>query len=879
MAGFGFDPNFDFDAMNANFGMDPNIPSEELPSTNQGTTSQSEGSAGDASVGIPSHDSDPSVSQGALMTNANFSPFLPITDDNSPFVASGAPTTDGPDPEHGQALYQQSFQESVGSNEPHLPDTNQTATNAFNVDEDDWLRFTNEEEDEAFNKLMEMSSEEFEKIMRALPDEENTAPGPSSTTSYATSSKRVRCNEEDSAPASVGGAPSAPQPQQIHQIRQIREVKSRQGKAIEGLENKVRDLEADLAKAHSEAKDAFENGRMVALLGAEGDWEAKEAKLKHDAELEHERQIGVVRNFLEGQIAEKAKQLDQYRAEAGEYKKSVEGEAEGYKKAAEEEIGAQRAALKAAEGAKDRAESSLSEQRRVLESAKPYVAGLEKKIADLEGEKANWEAADSLREQTPQPPAMGALEVRIEELEAAAEKTKATLGESEEAVKNLNGANERAETARADLERLFQNSQSYARELEIKLANLEKEQSSKEAARLQREEERKALEDRVKDLESLAEKAKRAKKETQSVVGPVEQVNVEPSTPANAKALSASSFTFVATREFPPSQVGVEPVHGKRSQRQSRLQRQSQSQPQHQSQPQLNQGPEPEPEPTPPSQWGMFSRHCHPPVPADRPRRVHIHAEEAIRNRFQIPLEKVHSITSKLDKRDKAQDGAGAAEKAELIIAAELTGLSVRDLKVMRSLRMGFPGASAKPRSVMTSAQLEIPMTLVELLASENRPAIRAFLDGASFQPSQASSDIARDTRSQGTQTEALEAEVEGIEEDKGIQEEAAVVPPTKQSRWGSRLGVASPWKTLIFLCLLGLILPLLLPLPWSSPVAWFFEDPDPRSGWLNYEPPPSPWSRFIPDFSGWPVISKLFSSFFDDEDLESKWCGNIPMG
>lgn len=95
---------------------------------------------------------------------------------------------------------------------------------------------------------------------------------------------------------------------------------------------------------------------------------------------------------------------------------------------------------------------------------------------------------------------------------------------------------------------------SYSRELEIKLANFEKEKSSKEGARLQREEERKALEDKAKDLESIPEKAKIAKEETQSVVGSVKKVNVELSTPSNVKALSeASSFTFVATKEFPPS--------------------------------------------------------------------------------------------------------------------------------------------------------------------------------------------------------------------------------------------------------------------------------------------------------------------------------------
>lgn len=77
-------------------------------------------------------------------------------------------------------------------------------------------------------------------------------------------------------------------------------------------------------------------------------------------------------------------------------------------------------------------------------------------------------------------------------------------------------------------------------------------------------------------------------------------------------------------------------------------------------------------------------------------------------------------------------------------------------------------------------------------------------------------------------------------------------------------------FRPLRILCLLGLILPLPLPLPWASCVAWLFRDPDPQSGWLNYEPPPSPWLRFIPDFAGWPVISKIFSSFLKTKILRA---------
>ena len=940
MAGSGstVDPNaiFNFDDMDASFDMDPSVFGEDTDA-NQGTTSHSgEETAGDASMGNPIN--HPFLSLGTPMTNSNYDPSLPIDEDNNPFAVAAHTTNDNSDPVQGHIQHQQVFQESVGFNQNAglAPKPSQVPANASNVEEKDWFKLSDAEEDEAFNRLMEMSPEEFQEMMREFPDEETAASGLSSATPYATSKKRIRLNEGESAPRSVGGAPSTAQlgfePQQIHQIRQIREAKSRQRMAINGLEKRVQDLEVDLAKAQSEAKDAYENGRMVALLGVDGEWGAREAKLRQDAQLEQERQINAIRNSLEGQIAEKSTQLDQYRAEAEEYRTGVEREAGKYKQAAKAEIEAQKVAEKVTEGAKRKAESSLSEKTRLLDMAKPYVEGLEKKIADLEREKANWKSAE-----LPQPPAIRALEGKIEELEAAAEKTKITLGELEKVIERLNGANKQAENAHADLQRLFEDSQSYAKDLERKLANLKKEQSSKEAAKLQREEElqqsateaRKALEGKVKDLKSTAEMATRAEDKAtqatkglneelrrlggdlneaqvalrtkteelerarlaikekakarypQQLWGPVEQVNVEPSNPANSKTLLGTiAFTFDTSKEHPPSQVEMKSVHPKKSQRQLRPQRQPRAQPQ--PLPQLKREPEPEPEPkpTPPSQWGMFTRHFYPPVPVNRPRRIHIHAEEAIRNRFHIPLDKVHIITSKLEQIEDLQDGAGAAAKASLVIAAELTGLSVRDLKAMQSLRMNSPGCSSNPKSIMRNAQLETSKTLVDLLVSENRPAIKTFLDGASFPQSQGSSDPARDSKSQGTQTEALNAEAGGVEENIAVQEEEAVVQPSpKQSRWGSRLGFASLWKISIGLCLLWFVLLLLAPLPWSSPVALFFEEPDPESGWFDYVPPPSPWSSLIPNFSGWPVISKLFGSFFEDQDLESKWCGNIAMG
>lgn len=72
-----------------------------------------------------------------------------------------------------------------------------------------------------------MSPEEFEKMMKELPDEKITNSGLSSTTPYGTSSKRICRSEEDSAPASVGVAPLMPLPQEIHQIKQTRKAISR----------------------------------------------------------------------------------------------------------------------------------------------------------------------------------------------------------------------------------------------------------------------------------------------------------------------------------------------------------------------------------------------------------------------------------------------------------------------------------------------------------------------------------------------------------------------------------------------------------------------------------------------------------------------------
>ena len=386
MAGFAFDPNaiFNFDDVDANFEMYPDVfGEEEGTNTNQGTTSHSgEGAVGDPGVGnLINHDNEPFMGLGALMTNNNFDPTRPVSEDNDPFMAVEAPTAttyDNSDPDHGQTQHQQFFEESVGlsQNAGLAPETNQVAANVSGVEEEDWFKLTNQEQDEAFHRFMEMSPEAFEEMMRGFPAEEITALGLPSATPYADTKKRVRLDEEGSASTLVGGAPSIPQLDfelhQIQQIRQIREAKSSRGKAIEALEKRVQDLVADLAKAQSEAKDAFENGRMAALLGVDESWDAREAMLKNDAQAVHEQQISAVRNLLEGQIAEKDEQLARYRTEAEEYKTSVEGEAEKYKQAAEEEIKAQKAALEKRskeinilreEGQKDSKELETSRQQ------------------------------------------------------------------------------------------------------------------------------------------------------------------------------------------------------------------------------------------------------------------------------------------------------------------------------------------------------------------------------------------------------------------------------------------------------------------------------------------------------------------------------------
>lgn len=95
----------------------------------------------------------------------------------------------------------------------------------------------------------------------------------------------------------------------------------------------------------------------------------------------------------------------------------MEEEARGYKQAAEEEIEAQKKAVKAAEGAKNRVETQLSEQMRVLRKRWP----------NLNGRKATGKQQSPCGSKKPKQRQPEPWRGKIKELEAAAEKTKATL--------------------------------------------------------------------------------------------------------------------------------------------------------------------------------------------------------------------------------------------------------------------------------------------------------------------------------------------------------------------------------------------------------------------------------------------------------------------
>lgn len=74
-------------------------------------------------------------------------------------------------------------------------------------------------------------------------------------------------------------------------------------------------------------------------------------------------------------------------------------------------------------------------------------------------------------------------------------------------------------------------------------------------------------------------------------------------------------------------------------------------------------------------------------------------------------------------------------------------------------------------------------------------------------------------------------------------EEVVVILPKSQQTReWPT----TAFWKIIIFMRLLWLILPVVLPLPWSSLAVWLFDGADPNRGWLNYVPDPSPWSIFL---------------------------------
>ena len=103
---------------------------------------------------------------------------------------------------------------------------NHVTANFPSIEEENLFKVINEQEEE-LHRLLEMSPEDFEKMMSEFPD---GMLGPLSATSYAMSKKRARRDEEDFAQTAAESAPIALQPafepQQIYQTRQIREVKS-----------------------------------------------------------------------------------------------------------------------------------------------------------------------------------------------------------------------------------------------------------------------------------------------------------------------------------------------------------------------------------------------------------------------------------------------------------------------------------------------------------------------------------------------------------------------------------------------------------------------------------------------------------------------------
>lgn len=75
-----------------------------------------------------------------------------------------------------------------------MPEPNQVAVDIPSIEEEDWFKLTSGQQEEEFHNLMEMSPEDFDKMMSEFPD---GILGPSSAAPYSLSKKRARRDEDD----------------------------------------------------------------------------------------------------------------------------------------------------------------------------------------------------------------------------------------------------------------------------------------------------------------------------------------------------------------------------------------------------------------------------------------------------------------------------------------------------------------------------------------------------------------------------------------------------------------------------------------------------------------------------------------------------------
>lgn len=198
-------------------------------------------------------------------------------------------------------------------------------------------------------------------------------------------------------------------------------------------------------------------------------------------------------------------------------------------------------------GAKARAENACANQKKLLDESQSYAKDLEKRLADLEREQSSKEVAQRRREEERQQletQACKALEGKTNNLEATAEKAIGEQDKSAQANKSLN----------EELQRLSEDLKEVQLALKIKTDELEKARS--------------AIEEQAKG------QSPQQLRETRSIVGPVEQVNVEPSHahPTHPGMSSVTkSFAFVAAKELPPSQLGSRQIRSMKSRRQPEI--------------------------------------------------------------------------------------------------------------------------------------------------------------------------------------------------------------------------------------------------------------------------------------------------------------------